>query len=145
MKNLKNTGLVIAIFLCICFMSSPAWASPSPDDKLQDVNIESTLYLASWGCDLTSSGTITGFSEAIQAVDKIWVKIYLQKWNGTTWVDITSGDYRENQNSNFVSIAKTYNLSSGYYRVRAEHQCIENGTKDPSTPAVSFSDYLYIK
>jgi hypothetical protein len=89
--------------------------------------------------------TITGFSEATQNVDKIWVEIYLQKWNGSQWVDISSGYYQEKQNSIYVSASKNLNVTTGYYyRTRSEHQCIEGGVADPSNAAECISKSIYV-
>lgn len=133
-----------------CFNGS-AFAAPPPAEngKEDKAVIKSTLYLAGWDCTIAESQsntvTITGFSEATQKVDKIWTKIYLQRWNGSQWVDVSSGYYQEKQNSSYVSASRSYNVTAGYYyRTRSEHQCIKGGVADPSNAVECISKSIYI-
>ena len=56
-------------------------------------------YLQDWSCSLIPSGggkiNLTGYTRAYQDVDYIMVKLYLQRWNGSSWVDLEGWTFEE--------------------------------------------------
>lgn len=107
--------------------------------------IESLQYLQDWNCNLIPSGggyiNITGFTQAYQNVDYIMVRLYLQRWNGSSWVDLASWPF-ERYNASKAEGAKGLQVLTGYYyRARAEHSLTHGGTTES---AKSYSNSYYI-
>ncbi len=124
-------------------------APPEPTTAYKDVGIQSLTYLQDWGCNLISGSggyiTITGFTQAYQNVDYIMVRLYLQRWNGSSWVDLGSWPF-EKYNASRVDGAKGLLVATGYYyRVRAIHSLTNSGITEPTTPANSCTSSVYIK
>lgn len=149
---------MLSLMLAIVFLavtsaayagSSSLKAPPGPNTPYKEVGIESLQYLKDWGCDLTSSGggyiNITGFTQAYQTVDYIMVRLYLQRWDGSNWVDLASWPF-ENYNVSSVKGVKGLQVATGYYyRVRATHSLTNGGVTEPTTPANSYSSSIYIQ
>lgn len=98
---------------------------------------------------LTSSGggyiNLTGFTQAYQNVDYIMLRLYLQRWDGSNWVDLTSWPF-ENYNASKVEGKKALQVARGYYyRARAIHSLTHDGVTEPETPAKSYSSSIYIE
>jgi hypothetical protein len=70
--------------------------APPPEQSKahKEIGIESLQYLQDWNCSLIPSGggkiNLTGYTRAYQTVDYIMVKLYLQRWNGSSWVDLST-------------------------------------------------------
>jgi len=70
---------------------------------------------------------------------------YLQRWNGSNWVTVSSGYKTTNYNSDYAEGAQRLSVTRGYYyRTMAKHQVIHNGVNDPSSPALSYSGSLLV-
>ncbi|HCT30450.1 MAG TPA: hypothetical protein DIW31_06895 [Bacteroidales bacterium] len=124
-------------------------APPEPSKAYKEVGIESLQYLRDWGCNLISSGggyiSITGFTKAYQNVNYIMVRLYLQRWDGSSWVDLSNWPFEE-YNASSVNGVKSLQVAKGYYyRVRAEHSLTNGGITEPTTPAKSYSSSIYIE
>jgi hypothetical protein len=150
-KRSRFVFLVLSLFLVLCVGVPGAMAVPPPSDESSSgtIGVQSTLYLASGSSYITNNydGTVSvlGKSEAVQIVDQIWVKVYLQQWNGSQWVDVTSGLRKDAYNTYYVSKGAVYSVPGGYYyRTKSQHQVIHNGIYDPSPPAVSYSGYIWV-
>jgi len=145
--------LSLAVIVVLFAVSSVAYAAPAdlkpppePGKAYQEVGVESLQYLKEWGCDLTPCGggyiTITGFTGAYQNVEYIIVRLYLQRWNGSSWVDLGNWLY-ENRSTSIVTGEKGLQVATGYYyRVRGE-QCLTN--KGVTETAKSYSSSFYIE
>lgn len=142
--------------LCLVFLfivARPPAASPTPPPpppaEQSEIGILSTKYLADWNCSLINNddGTVTikGYSQANRIVDEIYVEIYLQKWNGSSWQTVSNG-YRKTANNNvYVSHSKNISVQTGvYYRTLSYHQVIHNDIEDPKQPQKIVSDSCYI-
>jgi len=82
---------------------------------------------------------ISGNTTTSVSVNTISVTIYLQKWNGSQWVDIT-GVSNSATNTNSVFTTKNIAVSPGvYYRARGVHTA-NNGT----TTETQYSTSTYI-
>ncbi len=89
-----------------------------------------------------SSGKVfmEGFTHTFSTVEYLSGRIYLQKWTGTTWVNIDNRLFT-NYNHFHTSGGKVVNVQPGYYRVRGIHYAENNGmseTRHTTTP------YFYI-
>jgi hypothetical protein len=144
-KNLWRITLTLLVLLA--FLASGAAALPT--DHETSPGIESTQYLTGGISRITNNGngtvSIIGESYANQIVDQIWVRVYLQKYEGGQWKTISFGTYRVAHNDFFVRAHSTIPVSPGTYRAISEHQVIHNGKKDPTVPYISTSASITIK
>lgn len=153
----RFSGILTVLMLAVLTFPALAFAGthgsktppPPPQDKVQAVAPMSTRYLSAWGCSIdqrsSNSVLLSGYSESYMPVSKIWVTLYLQRWDGSQWVTI-SGGYNATA-YNTVSVTGKHNLTvtpGYYYRTMARHQCYNNGSYDPASPAVSTSGYIYV-
>lgn len=151
-KSVLSLMLVVVFLGVACAAyAAPAGlkAPPEPSKAYKEAGIESLQYLQDWGCDLTSCGggyiNISSFTRAYQDVDYIMVRLYLQRWNGSSWVDLASWPF-ENYNTSYVNGVKGLQVAGGYYyRTRAEHSLTNDGVTEPATPARSYSTSIYIE
>ncbi|MDI6710781.1 MAG: DUF6147 family protein [Bacillota bacterium] len=142
--------LLITLMLTLCFVS-PAWAVPKapPISDPGGVGILSTRYLVDAVARLYNNydGTVTlyGKSVANQTVDQIWVKVTLQRWDGSKWVDVNTGYRLDKYNAHTVQISKDQTIQRGnYYRCKGEHQVIHDGCYDPNPQVVQYTDAMLI-
>lgn len=105
------------------------------------------IYLISrYGCSIKNLGggkvTIAGYTETYSNVSSVSVTLYLQKWDGTKWVDLVSQSYA-GSSTNSINGSKDVAITRGaYYRTRASHYA-KNGTSSDS--ASSSSSYIYVE
>ena len=140
--------LVVLIFLVAAGAAyADGLEAPPPVESkaFKEVGIEALLYLQDWDCNLIPSGggkiNITGFTKAYQNVDYIMVRLYLQRWNGSSWVDLGSWPYERSNASKAEGVMGLEVLKGYYYRVRADHRLTHNGTTES---AKSYSASYYI-
>lgn len=86
---------IFLLFPAIANAASPGVALPPPPSQIEIISPFSTQYLIAWNCNIVNNldGTVTlsGYSQANQSVDQIWVSLYLQQWNGSQWVNVAGG------------------------------------------------------
>lgn len=156
MKKFQMKVFVFLLVVVFFAASGPAFAAlpvlkapPGPNEAYQEeVDIESLQYLKDWGCDITSAGggyiNVTGFTQAYQNVDYIMLSLYLQRWDGSKWVDLNGWTF-DNHNAAKAEGKKALKVAKGYYyRVRATHSLTHGGVTEPQTPAKSYSASIYI-
>lgn len=119
--------------------------TPPPVEVLPK-SIQSTLFLKVWSTTITQkSGTsiqVTGDTEAYEDVDTIEVKLYLQYWDGTQWLDSTYIKTYSDTFSNYVYGAANLTVQSGYYyRTKGIHYVNKSGSVEQVT---SYSSSIYI-
>lgn len=137
--------IVLLAVTSVAFAATPgSKAPPGPNEPFKEAGIESLLYLQDWGCDINYVGdgylNITGFTQAYQTVDYIMVRLYIQRWNGSSWVDLASWPF-EKYSDSYVAGAKGLQVTKGYYyRTRATHGLTENGYNESAS---SYSGYIY--
>jgi len=96
-------------------------------------------------CSISNVGNgnveIYGYTQTYSAVNSIKVTVYLQKWTGSQWVDVT-GITNSATNTDYVSAAKTIAVTPGYYyRARAVHNATSGTDSDTISSTTS---YIYI-
>ena len=109
------------------------------------VNLEktsgvSTSLIKQWNCAIidNSNGVVAISGETITYgnVDYLDVTVYLQRWSGSGWVNVTSRTYSDSYSS-YVSGSNQFNVSRGYsYRCRAVHTA-NSGSASQTTTSVS--------
>lgn len=109
------------------------------------INLEKTSGVSSslikqWNCAIIDNSNrvvaISGETITYGTVDYLDVKVYLQRWNGSKWVDVTSRTYSDN-NTSYVSGSAQFNVTRGdSYRCRAVHTA-KSGSTNQTTTSVS--------
>lgn len=94
-----------------------------------------------WACQIQNNqdGTVTisGFTQAVTTSSNVQVTIYLQRWNGSSWVDINNVT-KSLTNNSYVLTFKNVAVSKGYnYRARATHYIL-NGTSESKSSTSSY-------
>ena len=83
-----------------------------------------------------------GYTGAFKLADEIRLYLYLQKWNGSKWVDIKSWNYKEYDVQDMEEGENYTGYQHGfYYRVRSEHY-IKIGSESETQNTAS--TYIYI-
>lgn len=97
-----------------------------------------------WYCGIYNSGTnlyLSASSTTVQSVEEMKITLYLQKWNGSAWVDINSWTFY-GYNTEMLMKDMSSNYQPGnYYRARAEHYAKDGIESDTQ---YSTSSYIYV-
>lgn len=112
-----------------------AYTSPPPDDKLPptvcslfDPNYD---YLINGGSSVSNIGnskiSISGYSTAKQRVDTIGVQLTLQRWTGSSWVDINRSPKAELSSSANTYSEHEVTVAPGYYYRSKSYHWTEHG------------------
>ena len=83
----------------------------------------------------------TGFTLTIHPVEYISGRLYLQRWNGSKWVNIDSRLFYRFNNS-FVHGGKTVSVTPGYYRTHSIHYAEHN---DASHSVFTTTNHIYVR
>jgi hypothetical protein len=150
--------MVVVLILGVILTGSPVVASaeaasiPSPPtegtvsaklhssivvNSRNDIAIQGVSLISLWSCGIQDNlnGTITvmGDTNTYSKVEYLDVTVYLQRWNGSGWVDVTNKTY-SNSNSSYVSGSSIISASKGYYyRTRSVHNARNAGNNDTRT------------
>ncbi|AFQ43503.1 hypothetical protein [Desulfosporosinus meridiei] len=96
-------------------------------------------------CKIVNNGNgtinISGSTSTYNPVKQIGLKLNLQYLSSGTWRTVDSYSYSKS-NSSFISGGEQLSVSSGYYRVYAQHTSL-TGTMSES--GQSYSEALYIQ
>lgn len=163
MKKLFSVFLLTMISLVLFIApasASPKSKTPFPTEGLMSSDpmqgssdsslINSNQATATGGLIMKSATTIAnagngtvriyGYTQTYSTVSSVKVTVYLQKWNGTQWVDVL-GVSNSATSATYVSATKEISVSSGYYyRSRAVHTATNGTTETTSTTAT----YIYM-
>ncbi|WP_366922876.1 hypothetical protein MFMK1_003353 [Metallumcola ferriviriculae] len=140
---------LLATFIFVGMVTNPALAAktpPPPDDDFS-IGVQSLDLISSGDCTINDNGDRTissrGRSFTQYVVDSVGVKLFLQKWNGSSWTDIASSVTFTEYNSDYADgYYKFSDVQPGYYyRIKAQHSAEDGGTKEQTE---SFSPYKYI-
>lgn len=139
----KPRYVLVALLLCLSMLlPMGAYATPASDENEQDNSSSSTAlfstdYLMMSEVDIAPGDqsdrlVIQGKTYAYFNIDEVSVKLYLQYWNGSSWVDLDyAGEYKE-INADYAEGRVTYIVDSGYtYRTKGIHTA-KHGNKTES-------------
>lgn len=134
MVRKRTISLLLACLLLVSF-AAPAWA---------EFGTESALYIREAFSDIahTAGGNIVviGRTRTYEPVHSVSVSITLQRWNGSTWVDLNSWS-NSNSNSNYAVVSQEINPAKGYYyRIRGTHEAENSGIREVM---YSVTDYIF--
>ena len=153
----KKSRILVALLslmmftFCLCGIASATVSAETSLPPIKSISTESESIVVNtintqnslfkqWTCGITDNhnGTVTisGSTTATITVEYLDVKVYLQRLNGSTWVDVTSRTYSDTSSSrvsNYSSVAVT---TGYYYRTRSVHT-IRNSGQSQSETSVS--------
>ncbi len=161
----KSARIVVALMSLLVFMlclagvaaaeevcDSPVTVESGPnlqngiDINLQETSGVSSSLIKQWNCTIINNSNgnvaISGETMTYNAVNNLTAQVYLQRWNGSNWVDVTSRTY-SNNGSSYVSGSDQLSVTRGYsYRCRAVHTAQTGGNSETKT---SVSSLLFIQ
>lgn len=162
-KYVKIVVLTLAAILLlqqVAFAAKEMERSPKPTEGIEstdpnhgsskDIQIQSPESINGlfydYYCTIDNEGTFLyceGATKAFNVTDEIRLNLYLQKWDGSQWVDIQNWNYTKYDVQSITEGENHYNFQHGlYYRTRAEHY-IKSGSQ--SETKNSTSTYIYVQ
>lgn len=100
--------------------------------------------LTDWQCSIMNSGTnlyLDGSSTATDIIDQLTLTLYLQRWDGSQWVDVNSWVFNKYTAKSIHDGTYASYTSGNYYRTRAVHFA-KNGSQTDTQN--STSSYIYV-
>lgn len=116
----------------------------SKDIEIVSPRITSGI-LYNWYCSIDNTGSnlyLEGTTVANFLVDTVKVTLYLQKWDGSNWVDIKSRNFQKYDAKSITDGALEAYQHGNYYRTRAVHYA-KDGTQEETQ--YSTSPYIYVE
>ncbi|KKM12454.1 hypothetical protein SY88_03355 [Clostridiales bacterium PH28_bin88] len=140
---LKRGLLLVAAVLCLTWLiGGPSFAqaglAPPPAEEATEIGIEALQLIALYDTQIVQVGSeakvkVDGYTQTQFIVDYVAVKIYLQKWDGFNWVDVTYYPF-ENYFTDYVDGAYYYPVQRGYYyRTKGVHMARIGDTSEETT------------
>lgn len=103
----------------------PPSSSPNGPEGTGEIGIQANLMISEWGSGIQDSGNrqliVSGYTRTHLTVSYVTVNVYLQRWNGTSWVDVRTWPFAVNNGSYVSGYGSIVVDNSGYYRARAIH------------------------
>ncbi|MGI6679613.1 MAG: DUF6147 family protein [Dehalobacterium sp.] len=137
--------LSLTVSCLLLFTVSSAFAvqpltTPPPQETQGIIEIESFRLLGGLECSIDQVGTaakvfVTGNTTTQFDVDSLTVKIYLQRWTGSSWTDVAYKTYNAS-NDDYVSGSYSYTVPRGYYYRTQVYHFAKKGS-------IAESDYSY--
>ncbi|PKM76120.1 MAG: hypothetical protein CVU90_14030 [Firmicutes bacterium HGW-Firmicutes-15] len=111
-----------------------------------DTSTQGVSLIKQWVCGIADNSngivTITGETTTYGTVEYLDAKIYLQRWNGSSWVDVTSRTYSASSNFYTRGSSNISVTSGSYYRTRGIHNAHNAGNYDAQS---SVSDAILVQ
>lgn len=114
----------------------------STDIPLTVTQSDSLFY--NYYCSITNTGTdlyLQGTTISNYLSDQVSLTLYLQKWDGSQWIDVKSWPFSKYNVKSVTDGSNTSYQNGNYYRTRAVHY-IKYGSR--SETQNSTSPYIYI-
>lgn len=160
---MKRRCKIVAALTLVCCMVFGSISVSAADERLGTVVDGSLLtdetevtcstrtmsrgkYLASGSGRLSLSSYrklyMSGDTSSLETVDKIKVKLYLQRLEGDEWRTVYTLGPKTAYNTYYVSAGNTYSVAGGhYYRVSGGHTAIKGSTSEALT---SYSNGFWV-
>jgi len=113
---MKQLSVLLICLLVLC-CSQAAFAA----DEENVLQTTSSAYFASYSSTIgtTTSYIVCKSSSVLVKPGLQSITMYLQRWNGSSWVTVDS--WSTSGNSLDLDLSKNYPKSSGKYRVKGKH------------------------
>lgn len=121
--------------------SNPNYGS-STDVRTMSPSISGLL--TDWQCSIMNNGSdlyLDGSSTATDIIDQLTLTLYLQRWDGSQWVDVNSWAFNKYVAKSIHDGTYANYTHGNYYRARAVHYA-KNGTQTDTQ--YSTSSYIYV-
>lgn len=160
-KSIKMVVLVLLVVLSfqqLAFASSEVQRPPKPTEGIESTNPnfgssrdsetfspQLTSLITDWSCTISNTGSdlyLVGSHTASYIVDQLRLTLYLQRWDGSQWVDIKSWTFYEYDISGIIKDAVENYQHGYYYRTRAVHYAKMDTETDTQN---STSAYVYVQ
>lgn len=110
---------IAALLICLLVLCCSSVAFAADADNILQTSSSSNFVSYSSSIGTTSSYIICKSSSVLVKPGEQSLTMYLQKWNGSSWVTVTS--WSTSDNSLDIDLSKKYPISSGKYRVKGKH------------------------
>ena len=160
----KYVKTVIFVLLSVLSLQQVAFASgeiirpPKPTDGIESSNPNygsssdvQTIFqerisglITDWKCSISNSGAdlyLDGATTATDIIDQLTVTLYLQRWDGSQWVDVNNWVFNKYDAKSLYDGTFANYTHGNYYRARAVHFAKDNSQTDTQS---STSSYIYI-
>jgi hypothetical protein len=119
---------VLTFLISLFLVGSASAASVQPYSTFAPNDV----YLADGWNSVTDNGmqkiSISATTIAYQTVNQVGITFYLQKWTGSTWVNVDNGIKQYLYNSDQYTNTITYTGQSGYYYRAVTIHWVQQGT-----------------
>lgn len=147
-------SIILAPNLSLAEGSAPTGAKAVDPDRGQvthtavvgDIGLQGAMLITQWGAAIERIGArellLSGYTQAYQAMDSIAVTIYIQRWNGSAWVELPGSWRYSKQYASYVAGYPAVKVNDpGYYRTRAVHSVDDGLIVDRQE---SVSPYIWV-
>ncbi|WP_432406427.1 hypothetical protein [Wukongibacter sp. M2B1] len=153
MKRFFTISLLVAMCLSLTVDVFAEKASKDNQDiKIENLKIKRSMsskgYFSDWGNSINYRGDgeleIGGYTESYDDIKKVYVKVYLQKYDTSTknWENVNT-IYSSKSDTDYVRVKKALTVKEGYkYRVYSIHKATIGSTTKKET---SKSESIYAK
>lgn len=159
LKMIVFTLLIVLSLQQVAFAGGEAKQPPKPTEGIEsfnpkhgsstDINTESIQSVSglfyNYYCSIDKTGTnlyLEGTTMANYLSDQVKLTLYLQKWDGSQWVDVQNWPFTEYNVKSLTDGANASYQHGNYYRTRAVHY-IKYGTQTETQN--STSSYIYVE
>ena len=111
---------------------------------VQTISPEISGLLTDWQCSIMNNGAdlyLDGSSTATDIIDQLTLTLYLQRWDGSQWVDVNSWVFNKYVAKSVYDGTYANYTRGNYYRARAVHYA-KNGSQTDTKN--STSSYIYV-
>ncbi|MDA8226901.1 MAG: hypothetical protein M0T74_04225, partial [Desulfitobacterium hafniense] len=106
-----------------------------------NLGVQAIYLISGYGSGINNLGggtvSITGYTDTYSTVSSVTVTLYLQKWDGSQWVDLTGQSYTSYSTASVTGTKYIAVAGGAYYRTRALHNAKNGSTTDSSS-------YIYV-
>jgi len=156
-KAVIFTLLVVLSLQQVVFASGETKRPPKPTEGIessdpnygsskdvQTISPEISGLLTDWQCSIMNNGAdlyLDGSSTATDIIDQLTLTLYLQRWDGSQWVDVNSWVFNKYVAKSVYDGTYANYTRGNYYRARAVHYA-KNGSQTDTKN--STSSYIYV-
>ena len=122
--------------------SNPNYGSSTDVQTISPERISGLL--TDWKCSITNNGAdlyLDGASTATDIIDQLTLTLYLQRWDGSQWVDANNWVFNKYDAKSLYDGTYVNFTHGNYYRARSVHFA-KNGSQTDTQ--YSTSSYIYV-
>lgn len=95
---------------------------------------ENAAIIQRTGSQINNNGKevqISASTQTYTSVEKLWITIYIERWDGTSWNTISTGVTTSDENKMNLYASQNYIIIAGYYyRGRTVHSVEDNSIQE---------------